>query len=162
MYMFLDILEVKGITANELVESLEETLLKHGFSKAWLSHNFVGFTMVGTHIMFSKKSDLKTHLKQKYPSICTLHNRPSECEKEFRNLNRTIGRLRCNLQIENVSQLIFLILNGPPLEEFDATFFTQNWGSKMLELDLDNKKYFALCADDYFSSDKDPLYELLS
>jgi hypothetical protein len=163
MYLFLDIFEVKGITATELVESLEETLHKHGFSKEWLSQNFVGFTTVGTHYMFGKKRGLDTHLKKKYPSIVTQHSRPSECEKEFRSMNGIIKRLYSNLQIENVSQLLFLILNGPPVEEFDATFFTENWGSKLLELDLEDRKYRALEKDDeFFSPEKSPLYELLS
>lgn len=51
----------------------------------------------------------------------------AECERGFSAMNLIITDLRNNLLIQNVSNLLFIKINGPTLEDFDPKFFLKKW-----------------------------------
>lgn len=139
-FLFLDIFEVIDPTANAVVEAIEETLLKHGFTDAWLQQNFTCFITDGSHYLLGQKSGIESQLKNKYPSIFTLYFRTAQCERGFIDMNMIIADLTNNLQIENVSNLLFIIINGPPFAEFDAKYFAQKWVKEHHTFVISNEK----------------------
>lgn len=161
MFWFLDIFEVDGTTASTVVESLEITMLKHGFTEAWLTQNLIGFVTKGADEFFNKKFGLATAMQKKYPSIITsnkIHRKP---EKGFTDMIKRMARLRNNLQIDNVSNFLFVAINGPRnLSDFDPKFFTSSWDESCIIPEEDYKK--SSPEDDQYLADRLYLYELLS
>ena len=51
----------------------------------------------------------------------------SECERGFFDMNLTLTDLRTHLTIENVSDLIFISINDPPVEEFNPQPYVKIW-----------------------------------
>ncbi|KAK1890660.1 E3 SUMO-protein ligase KIAA1586 [Dissostichus eleginoides] len=51
----------------------------------------------------------------------------SECERGFSAVNDTDSKTRNRLREASISSLLFVDLNGPPLERFDPTLFITSW-----------------------------------
>lgn len=51
----------------------------------------------------------------------------SECERGFSDMNITITDLRTRLTIENVSDLMFISINGPTVEDFNPQPYVKIW-----------------------------------
>lgn len=51
----------------------------------------------------------------------------SECERGFSDMNLTITDLRTRLTIENVSDLMFISINGSPVEDFNPRPYVKIW-----------------------------------
>jgi len=51
----------------------------------------------------------------------------AECERGFSVMNEIVWDKRNSLYVETVSTLMFLALNGPPLEKFDPLPHVHSW-----------------------------------
>lgn len=51
----------------------------------------------------------------------------SDCERGFSDMNLTITDLRTRLAIENVSDLMFISINGPSVENFNPQPYVKVW-----------------------------------
>jgi hypothetical protein len=92
----------------------------------------------------------------------------ADCERGFSDMNLTITDLRTSLNIENVSDLMFISTNGPSVADFNPRPFVKIWlkdhrsavsaprGKKRQELNDENKlqkipmfflDFFNICKD---------------
>lgn len=51
----------------------------------------------------------------------------SDCERGFSDMNLTITDLRTRLTIENVSDLMFISINSPTVEDFNPRPYVKIW-----------------------------------
>lgn len=51
----------------------------------------------------------------------------ADCERGFSDMNLTITDLRARLTIENVSDLMFISINGPPVADFNPRPYVKIW-----------------------------------
>lgn len=51
----------------------------------------------------------------------------AECERGFSAMNLIVTDLRTRLLVENVSDLLFIKINGPPVSKFSAEYFVKKW-----------------------------------
>ncbi|XP_050443891.1 uncharacterized protein LOC126847627 [Adelges cooleyi] len=51
----------------------------------------------------------------------------ADCERGFSDMNLTITDLRTRLTIENVSDLMFIFINGPPIADFNPRPYVKVW-----------------------------------
>ncbi|UYV63152.1 hypothetical protein LAZ67_2003299 [Cordylochernes scorpioides] len=62
-----------------------------------------------------------------FRAISTLPCSTAECERGFSLMNDIITNLRTSLLISNVSNLMFINSNGPPIEMFQPKKYVQSW-----------------------------------
>lgn len=60
-------------------------------------------------------------------TISTLPCSTAECERGFSLMNNIITVLRTSLLVSNVSNLMFISANGPPVEQFDPIKYVRSW-----------------------------------
>jgi len=51
----------------------------------------------------------------------------AECERGFSLMNNICTKLRARLTMKNISNLMFLNSNGPPLEKWDPKDYVKSW-----------------------------------
>lgn len=51
----------------------------------------------------------------------------AECERGFSAMNDTVGKARNKLRANSLAALLFIDLNGPPLDELDLAPFVESW-----------------------------------
>lgn len=51
----------------------------------------------------------------------------ADCERGFSDMNLTITDLRTSLNIENVSDLMFISINGPSVADFNPRPYVNIW-----------------------------------
>ncbi|XP_025411912.1 uncharacterized protein LOC112684554 [Sipha flava] len=60
-------------------------------------------------------------------SVTILPTSTADCERGFSDMNMTITDLRTSLNIENVSDLIFISTNGPSVADFNPRPYVKIW-----------------------------------
>lgn len=60
-------------------------------------------------------------------TIASLPCSTAECERGFSLMNNIITNLRASLLISNVSSLMFIKSNGPPIEVFNPEMYVRSW-----------------------------------
>lgn len=68
----------------------------------------------------------KLHVKLQTASLTYLPS-SAECERGFSAVNSTDSKYRNKLREQSLSSLLFVDLNGPPLEQFDPLPFVSSW-----------------------------------
>ncbi|KAI2644992.1 E3 SUMO-protein ligase KIAA1586 [Labeo rohita] len=68
----------------------------------------------------------KTLVKLQTASLTYLPS-SAECERGFSAVNSTDSKYRNKLREQSLSSLLFVDLNGPPLEQFDPLPFVSSW-----------------------------------
>jgi len=79
---------------------------------------------------FRKLKDGKqpeSHIKKLIAAAATYPGTSAECERGFSTMNNIAWDKRNSLHVETVSNLMFLALNGPPLEKFDPQPHVRSW-----------------------------------
>lgn len=66
-------------------------------------------------------------LKPLLTAISSLPCSTAECERGFSLMNNIITDLRASLLISNVSNLMFINANGPPVEKFQPKKYVRSW-----------------------------------
>jgi len=64
------------------------------------------------------------------PLMLCAHTLPcstAECERAFSSMNVIVSPLRNSLLMANVSSLLFLKINGPPVDKFSPETYVKNW-----------------------------------
>lgn len=84
-----------------------------------------------SHFCFNYMNFLKTHDKQFMEEIRnvarTLPISNAECERGFSVMNLIISKLRSKLKTSNVANFMFISINGPPQNKFNAEKFAKSW-----------------------------------
>ena len=70
---FLDIVELPGLTANVIIDSLMKCLEEHGLSKEILSECLLGFGFDGASVMLGRKNGVYAGLKSMFPHLIGWH-----------------------------------------------------------------------------------------
>ena len=70
-----------------------------------------------------ENDDIKPLLR----AINTIPVSSAECERDFSVMNNIVTSLRANLTIENISNLMFININGPPVSKFNSTSYVESW-----------------------------------
>jgi len=73
------------------------------------------------------KNNVPETLQPFFRAISTLPCSTAECERGFSLMNDIITNLRTSLLISNVSNLMFINSNGPPIEMFQPKKYVQSW-----------------------------------
>jgi len=79
----------------------------------------------------------------------------AECERGFSVMNEIAWDKRNSLHVETVSTLMFLALNGPPLEKFDPLPHVRSW------LEKGHRKSTAWVSGPQSASNLDKHYDLI-
>jgi len=70
---------------------------------------------------------INEELKELDVLIKTLPVSTAECERGFRLMNLICSDLRSKLTIQNISKLMFINVNGPPLSQWNPTDYVKSW-----------------------------------
>ena len=70
---------------------------------------------------------LKPELRLLLAAAETYPATTAECERGFSFMNKMATKKRNSLQMKKISDLMFIKLNGPPLEIFDPAPFVDEW-----------------------------------
>jgi len=73
IFMFLDLIELKGQTSDIIVAALCDCLKSAGFSDAYLQENLIAFVSDGASVMLGRLSGVATQLRFRYPNLFTWH-----------------------------------------------------------------------------------------
>jgi hypothetical protein len=98
---------------------------KFGLSFSHLKNDFRDYKDGG-----GKKSVVKDNLQHLFNCIDTIPISTAACERGFSKMNLVCSPLRCQLSPENLAALMFVSLNGPPLQQWNPLPYVRNWLAK--------------------------------
>ncbi|XP_060859875.1 uncharacterized protein LOC132937054, partial [Metopolophium dirhodum] len=113
-------------------------------SKIWRTLGFSEFESV---VDFRSRNVFSSCMK----ALNILPTSTADCERGFSDMNLTITDLRTRLNIENVSDLMFISINGPSVADFNPRPYIKIWlrdhrsavstprGKERKEIDDENK-----------------------
>lgn len=81
------------------------------------SCNYLNFVATGDPI----------HLLGLRNAVETIPVSNAECERGFSRMKLIITDLRTTLLVRNTSSLLFIAVNGPPEDKFDAQKYARSW-----------------------------------
>ena len=97
------------------------------------------------------QTDIPESIKFLKSIVSTLPVSSSDCERGFSAMNNICTQSRNKLSVPHMSELVFISLVGPPLEEFNPEAFVQVWlkkhrsaddtRSKVAQLPIDSQRY---------------------
>lgn len=73
IFIFLDLVELKNQTAENIVEQLLECLHSSGLNENYLKQHWISFVSDGASVLLGKKNGVAKRLKDKYPLIFSWH-----------------------------------------------------------------------------------------
>lgn len=73
---------------------------------------------------------VKASLLKLLNRINTIPVSTAECERGFSKMNIVCSSLRSQLSIKHMSSLMFISLNGPPLEQWEPSRYVKSWLAK--------------------------------
>lgn len=77
--------------------------------------------------MIKDGHDAEQELNDLYKRLDVLPISSAECERGFSAMNLTHTPLRNSLNVETINHLLFIKINGPPLQHFDAELYATLW-----------------------------------
>ena len=113
----LNILDKEQILTNKTIRYGEKEILWL-FDRFFLSYDQA---VRGMRNYIDDPSTLPTHLKPLQTCIVPIPCSSAECERGFSLLNIIETDLRTPLLATNISSLMFLNINGPPISMFECT-----------------------------------------
>jgi len=87
---------------------------------------------------------INEELKELDVLIKTLPVSTAECERGFSLMNLICSDLRSRLTIQNISNLMFINVNGPPLSQWNPTDYVKSWLFKHRSADDNRSRKVAL------------------
>ncbi|XP_025198296.1 E3 SUMO-protein ligase KIAA1586-like, partial [Melanaphis sacchari] len=107
----------------------------------------LGFSEFESVVDFRSRNVFSSFMK----ALNILPTSTADCEQGFSDMNLTITDLRTSLNIENVSDLMFISINGPSVADFNPRPYIKIWlrdhrsavstprGKERKEIDDENK-----------------------
>ncbi|XP_060842821.1 E3 SUMO-protein ligase KIAA1586-like [Rhopalosiphum padi] len=107
----------------------------------------LGFSKFESVVDFRSRNVFSSFMK----ALNILPTSTADCERGFSDMNLTITDLRTSLNIENVSDLMFISINGPSIADFNPRPYIKIWlrdhrsavstprGKERKEIDDENK-----------------------
>lgn len=71
--------------------------------------------------------DADADLNDLYKRLDVLPISTADCERGFSAMNLTHTSLRNSLDVETINHLLFIKINGPPLQHFDVRLYATKW-----------------------------------
>lgn len=81
----------------------------------------------GLRAFIENNESIPDNFKPILNTIASLPCSTAECERGFSLMNNIITNLRASLLISNVSSLMFINSNGPPIEVFKPEMYVRSW-----------------------------------